>query len=868
MKQFYLFKKRNAIINVLLICFFLQCSFQLKAQSEPFNCDYSAYLFQYADVYAIDLASGRSYLVAEQIVPGKINATAYNPVDGYIWGYLSTPSQSIVRIGKDFSTEIFTIPEMASGNKYVGDINAVGIYYFRAGGSTYYSVDLDPSSDTYLEYLGAQTLSANISIHDWAFNAVDNKLYAVAKNSNILYRITPETGDVEALGVVPILSGLAYTYGAVYFDASGNFYVSANQSGSVYIINGVQDLNGGEIASNIFAYGPASASNDGARCPTAPVPQEDCANGVDDDGDGLVDCDDPACSGVKACPVTYTASSANSGGLESNDRLADRIGSRNYQRAKEDYVFNTTTAKRVKKGASYRKRSTTAKNNIPLESLVPLGVINESEIVESSASDLLNLTNASDIYSVDYLRDANTIGALMVIKTEDKVYEHSKFICDRFLGAELVSVSTMQLREQDFIKSIIKQPNGNQEFALTFSARLTASGQFIIESHWNIDAFEKDSSYYNFQIWSSSIDNLLSLGEEVLTLLEVNSPIAGYEGSAPPPVFVKSAKYQNGMVSMKLINNNNSDTVLLEGGIKRTETSHSEAYSTTSALDSYINSVNVETGALFDLGFRISDDKGSTPDDLFVADAPWGLDDSAETATADTYQVVPNDVSYMGDGYRIERNVHLKGTTSEYLGVYRALSPRFAAVDLSEYNNFVLEASGTGSLDIKLLKGNGTSYTTQIKLTSGGSVYSLNADDFTSDGTVNADFSDLKVISFELHATDGQTAEKEMRLENIEFTNENVSPSFILVNTSKAVILPNPLVTATKLYFYEDAPASYTFDLFTINGTRINGHSLDGDTVKGQNELDILRKGLGSGLYFYNLKSTNDKSWSGRIMIK
>jgi len=866
MKQIYLTNKSN-FIKVLLIILLLPLSFQTIAQSTPFNCDYSAYLFQYSDVYAIDLASGRSYLVAEEIVPGNINATAYNPADGYIWGYLSSPSQSIVRIGKDFSTEVFSFPDLPGGNKYVGDINSKGVYYFKAGGKTYYSIDLNPESNTYLKYLGSFNLSTNLSIHDWAFNAVDNQLYAVTKGSNHLYRITVETGAVEDLGEVPILSGLNYTYGAVYFDADGNFYVSANQTGSVYIINQVQNVSDGFIKSNIFAYGPSSASNDGARCPTAPVPQEDCANGVDDDGDGLVDCDDPSCSGVNACPVTYT-SSANKGGLESNDRLADRIGRRNYQRVKDNYVFNTSTAKRIKKGASYMKKSSTAKNNIPLESLVPLGVIDESEIVESSAADLLDLTNASTIYSVDYLKDTNTIGALMVIKTEDKVYEHSKFICDRFLGAELLSVSTIQLREKNFIKSIIKQPDGSQEFALTFSARLTTDNQFVIESHWNIDAFAKDASYYNFQIWSSSIDNLLTLGEEVLSLLEVNHPISDYAASSPPPVFVKSAKYQNGKVSMQLINNNNSETVLLEGGIKRTETSQSEGYRSTSLIDGYINSIQVETGDLFDLGFRISDDQGSTPDDLFVADAPWGLDDSSESSTAEIYKVLPNDLSYMGDGYRIERNVQLKGVTSNYIGVYRALSPRFAAVDLSEYANFVFEASGTGFLEVKLLKGTGQTATAKIKLNDESSLYSLTASDFSSDETLNEDFSDLKVISFELHATNGQATEKEMILENIEFTNQDLSPGYLVMDTSKAVVMPNPLVSKTKLYFYEDNAASYTFELYTLNGTRIGSHSLQGDTLKGQNEIEIIRKGLSPGIYLYNLKSTNDKAWSGRIMVK
>lgn len=868
MKRIYLTKKWKFFINVLILCVLSQSAFQLKAQSEPFNCDYSAYLFQYADVYAIDLASGRSYLVAEEIVPGSINATAYNPKDGYIWGYLSTPSKSIVRIGKDFSTEIYTMPELTSGNKYVGAINSEGIYYFRSGSATYYSIDLNPDSETFLDYLGEQNLSKKISIHDWAFNAVDNKLYAVEKGTNRLYRITAETGEMEDLGVVPILAGLNYTFGAVYFDASGNFYVSANQSGSVYIINEVQGING-EIRSNIFAYGPASSSNDGARCPTAPVPQEDCSNGKDDDGDGLVDCNDPSCSGIQECPVTYTSSTANKGGLESNDRLADRIGRRNYQRAKDNYVFDASKAKRLKKGTNYRKSNISSKtNSISLESLVPIGVINEGEVVESSAADLLDLTNASDIYSVDYMSDGNSIGALMVIRTDEQVYEHSKFICDRFLGAELLSVSTVQLREQNFIKSIIKQPDGSLEFALTFSGRLTTDNQFVIESHWNIDAYAKDAFYYNFQIWASSLDDLLSLGEEVLALLELNGPISTYNASKPPPVFVKSAKYQNGEVVMNLVNNNNSSLISLEGGIKRTETSQSEAYTSTSAVSGYLDSLRIETGNLFDLGFRISDDRGSTPDDLFVADAPWGLDDSAETSSAETYKVLPNDVSYMGEGYRIERNVYLKGRTSEYIGVYRALSPRFSAVDLSAFDKFVFEASGTGTLDIKLLKGSGTMLKAKISLTSENTVYVLNKTDFTEGDFSDADFSDLKVISLELHAENSKETEKELKVQNIEFTNQDISPAFVLMDVSKAVVMPNPLADTTKLYFYEELAASYIFNVFTVNGTVVSNQFQEGDSVKGQNEIEITRKNLSPGIYFYNLASTNDKTWSGRIIVK
>lgn len=42
-------------------------------------------------------------------------------------------------------------------------------------------IDLDPASSNYLTLIGTGTLSQNISIHDWAFNAVYNKLYKVEK---------------------------------------------------------------------------------------------------------------------------------------------------------------------------------------------------------------------------------------------------------------------------------------------------------------------------------------------------------------------------------------------------------------------------------------------------------------------------------------------------------------------------------------------------------------------------------------------------------------------------------------------------------------------------------------------------------------
>ena len=258
---------------------------------------------------------------------------------------------------------------------------------------------------------------------------------------------------------MPILSGLNYTYGAVYFDASGRFYVSANQTGTIYIIQNVQDLNANStMDSNLFAFGPSSSSNDGARCPTAPVPQEDCINGIDDDGDGLIDCDDPSCSGVASCPVIEDPTTGgNSGGLESNNRLSQQISKRNFNRAKTSYRFDKATAKQFVKSISYARNAANNGNQFELSDFIPLEVVNEDLVIESSPRDLIGITNASDVYSVDYLRAGENVSSILVLKTEDGVYEHTKYICDRLLGAQLISVSTLEIQRSTIHKSVDKK---------------------------------------------------------------------------------------------------------------------------------------------------------------------------------------------------------------------------------------------------------------------------------------------------------------------------------------------------------------------------------------------------------------------------
>ncbi|MCH2194240.1 T9SS type A sorting domain-containing protein [Kordia sp.] len=855
----------------LLLIFSILTTAITSAQNEPFNCVYNAYLFQYNDVYAIDLASGSSSLVAEDITPGSINAAAYNPADGYIWGSLSSPAKTIVRIGEDFQTTTFYVDELPSSNRYVGDISASGVYHLKGGGTTYYKIDVDPSSATYTQHLSTENLSTNINIHDWAFNAVDNMLYTVEKNTNKLYRIDPNTNNVQSLGTVPILSGLSYTYGAVYFDASGRFYVSANQTGTIYVIQSVQDLTGSNgMVSNLFAFGPSSSSNDGARCPTAPVPQEICDNGIDDDGDGLIDCEDPSCSGYGECDVIDPeTSTGNAGGLESNGRLSDAINKRNYNRAKTSYKFDRSTAKKVKKSASYAKSNT---NGFQLQDFIPIDMINEDSVIESTPADLVNITNATEIYSVDYIKADNSVASILVLKTENGVYEHTKYICDRLLGAELISVSTIYINGQQFIKSLIKNTDNTVEFVLSLSAKVINNEvNFAIESHWNLDKYESDVTFYNFQIWSNSLDDLYILGQEVLNLLDVQKPISDYNNSTPPTVFVRKGKYENGALDLQIINTNATDNVAFDAGYRTTETNEFDNMSSSLDLNgNYISNLQVPTGNLFDIGFRIGDGI-ATPDDLFMSDGPWGIDDSQESTTVLNYEISPNDFEFESDVFPIERNVSLHATTSTYFAAYRALTPRFNAVDLTDYNTFNFTASGTGKLEIAFVKASVSNWETQpkklITLTNTDQEYNIPISSLSSATIDNIVLDDVKTIVFTIASENGQMITRTIDLSHLYFSSESTLSVVDIENENNAILaIPNPMTSKTTIRFTSKQSEDVQLYIYDQVGKVV--YTMKVSTKIGQNEIPLNRNNWRSGLYFCKIEGKTQTYKRIKLILK
>jgi len=229
-----------------------------------------------AQLYGVNLVTGDYSLLSSDLgTTDKINAIGFNFHDNYIygWGY---QWGTLVRIGDDYQATSLPLENNPGVNFYVGDIAiSENTYYFYRKGVDHglYKVSLDEQSNDHLKVIkviNGQDLSINI--YDFAFHPEDKFAYTVDRNGQ-LYQINVTTGGIVGLGNI----GETGTFGAVYFDVDGNFYISRNSDGHVFIID-IAQLN---PTATFFAYGPSASQNDGARCAVAPVIDESIAATTD-----------------------------------------------------------------------------------------------------------------------------------------------------------------------------------------------------------------------------------------------------------------------------------------------------------------------------------------------------------------------------------------------------------------------------------------------------------------------------------------------------------------------------------------------------------------------------------------------------------
>ena len=178
-------------------------------------------------------------------------------------------------------------------------------------------------------------------------------------------------------------------------------------------------------------------------------------------------------------------SSGLDGGLESHGGLASKIAKRNFKKA-----LGITTPPAV------------VKNNNIISQLAPIQIITGDNLIETSPTDLLDITTAERIWAGDYYVNEERFASIFGSKTSNEVYDHTKVICDRVKGSELAVVEVVDIDGYKTIMSIIRRPDSSVEYAISFSLAYEEYGDFTLESHWSIDQYNKSPNFLNYQVWT------------------------------------------------------------------------------------------------------------------------------------------------------------------------------------------------------------------------------------------------------------------------------------------------------------------------------------------------------------------------------
>ena len=102
----------------------------------------------------------------------------------------------------------------------------------------------------------------DILLHAEKTNKVFTKLNISDENFNLSYALA----DLLLIGKIGTVSEPDWDV-TLNFDVDENLYISRNSDGQVFRINTKES----NPVADLFAYGPSSSNNDGARCALAPV---------------------------------------------------------------------------------------------------------------------------------------------------------------------------------------------------------------------------------------------------------------------------------------------------------------------------------------------------------------------------------------------------------------------------------------------------------------------------------------------------------------------------------------------------------------------------------------------------------------------
>ncbi len=760
---------------------------------------------------------------------GQVLAVDMSPVNTKVYGVVA--QNGIYTLQTIATDGTFTSLGVNTGAQVGAAISDDHVFYIIDSAGELSYIDLtDPN-------LNQIQSSADFSgVRDIVYDQSTGSVVGISEDAWIkIYNVSSDfLSEIELFGPITQETG---EFGASWIDSFGNILIYNNTSGHLYA------LPSGSATPRLLSASTAGlALNDGFNNQSmAPIIEFDCSdgvdddgdgladcadgdcdfdtsciveicgNGIDDDGDGLVDCADGDCSSVQSQCVEIcgngvdddgdglvdgydpdcNVSTSYNAGLESSNRLADKIARRNYTR-----VLNSKwVAEYSPFSNSYAPQMMNTGRNLNIASCIPDSVMNYSTM-DATPNDLIDLSNATQVAAVDYLDGNQRIGGIMAVKTENEVYEHSKYICDRMGGAVLEDVSYIRYRGQNLILYKITNMDGQKEVAVSLSAAITEKDSLVIENHWNTSDYIRADYFLNFQIWANSTAELSKLLLALDNKLAAILPIQKVQCGRAPLSFVTKGTYKNGVVELLIRNKSRAQSARIKGSYRQVEEGVLIPFEMDVDMDGEKEKkIKLNTGFIYDFGFELSDGL-YTPDAIYISDGKWLMDDAHNGVRIKQCEIQAQQMDSMvlsEHCYLLEREVNVEADVRDYLNISRSISAKYEAVDMSQYDAVAAELAGKGTVDLVVVRKGITEWNKQqrvrIDLDAEPKNYFISLSQM-QDNFQNPDVSDVIMLVFSIHGDGHDFKPKNIQIRNLRFTNlEDVAFTY---RESELEVFPNP----------------------------------------------------------------------------
>ncbi len=569
--------------------------------------------------------------------------------------------------------------------------------------------------------------------------------------------------------------------------------------------------------------------------------------------------------------ISDSVTGGNDGGIES-ESMGGLVTKRDFNRiknsvnAKVDYtqavVFMPQVFNAVAKGTISGQE---------LTDMIPAQLEAGDAVYITSPTDLLSITSAVDVLSVDYTRNQKAKAVALGIKTLDRAYSHTKSICDRFRGAELLFVEDIKIQGYDFTRFALKRDGGIVEYAIAFVVgKDKRRDNYTLQTNWLLSSYEPDENMYNFQVWSAHPDHAVKLAGDVLDNLKKEQAVVQTNDMVLPKSYITYGYRDKDNLIVRINNTTNATSARLVFEERINEDAGLSMMEIPLTLVPGKNNefiIPIKDGYEYQGSLYLD---GVLEDEVYLADGNWGIDyDNAYTAVERFERGNNKERVYKDGEYPVYRNVTLQAKSRDYVSVYKAIRSGTEKADLTAYKSLKFYAQGNGQVEVRLTRDSivdwRSQYKTAVTLTEKGKEYSISFDDFLSD-RIEAPFNpkDVKTIVFTYTTDGGKSQNITLNISDVSFSKEAVTATRGL-DSRILTIAPNPNEGKFECRFVSEEERILDMSITDVTGKVVFSRSVA--AAMGVNAIPVDLNLPSGTILFISLKGSDDLFYDVQKMV-